>query len=331
VRFKVMVATLVFPVIFATLVSAAIPLSEKKIPIYPDAVRDQEMEKRIGEDHDAIKIEFTQFRASLRTQSYKIYNVDKNPEEVLTFYQEKLGGEIGVLIEPDATKMRPGTILPIKYNYEGYTDADFTWKTRWMKKNIETREKYQGEQWIKTARFAWGRIEKGNDWTEYSVTIRDNSFVQSSRTYMPATQIIIGTIVYKSDNRIANERNNKISSQIAKKEQYLREHPPTEESLGVTFYPGARFDLANSAKMTSSDYEYYIFMTNDDSKKVNDFYEDKTKKKAERVKMLYKIVLEGQQPLPDKEIWIQPNTTYGGKDKTAITIRRKTDHPLFFH
>ncbi len=329
-KFKVMVIMALFSVVFTALVSAAIPRSEKQIPIFPGAERDAEMEAKIAEDHDAIKIEFTQFRASLRSQSYKIYNVEKSPEEVLTFYQKKLGGKIGILEEPDARRVAPGTILPVCYNYEVYTESDFSWKNNWMKQHLETREKYEEDKSIKSARFEWGKVEKGNDWTEYSVTIKDTSFSEGSKNYAPRTMIIIGTVVYKSDQRIVDERSKKISAQIAKKTKYLSENPPTEESVGVPFYPRARFDLYNSARMTSSDYEYYIFMTDDEPKKVADFYQKATRKRPERKKMIYMFILEGKRPLPEKEVWIQPNTTYGGNAKTAITIRCKTDHPLFF-
>lgn len=99
---------------------------------------------------------------------------------------------------------------------------------------------------------------------------------------------------------------------------------PTAEKLGAPVYPGSSYDALNSQGMSSGDYAYYIFTTNDAPEKVAAFYERKLKVKAGKFTNSYMIPLKGSLPLPEEGISIQPNTLGGqsAKAKTMITFQK---------
>lgn len=99
---------------------------------------------------------------------------------------------------------------------------------------------------------------------------------------------------------------------------------PTAEKLGVPVYPGSTYDAQNSQGMSSGDYAYYIFVTNDAPEKVAAFYEQKLKVKAGKSGNSYLIPLKGRLPIPEEGISIQPNTLGGpsAKAKTMITFQK---------
>jgi hypothetical protein len=78
---------------------------------------------------------------------------------------------------------------------------------------------------------------------------------------------------------------------------------------------------------SGNDYAMYLFLTTDPPSKVVAFYEQKLRIKAEEVvKGNYMIPLKGEMPVPEEGISIQPNTMFGGKAKTVITIQKKIEN-----
>ena len=106
---------------------------------------------------------------------------------------------------------------------------------------------------------------------------------------------------------------------------------PTEAQLGAPLYPGAFYDVRNSAGMSMSGSTTCLFLTADPPAKVVEFYAGKLKKQpSEYVKGSFMVVLKGKLPMPEKGFTIQPNKPGGfdPKYKTIITFmsQESRDH-----
>jgi hypothetical protein len=314
---------------FSVAEAATVPSREEDIQSYPGAVRNRNAETRFLKNFDALKLEFTEFRCSSRSYTIRVFNSFDTPETVFSFYQNLLGGEQGESVNPGAlAQMGPGTLMSVNYSIQPYDRRDL--KAEWIKSALKTRPVYEDGKWIEEARFVWCKNTERRDWIQFLIVIKDAGLNHKARTYRQRTEIDISTVTYHSDEVIRTRREEKITKQISGKAKKLAKEQPTEATLGVPIYPGASFDLNSSAKMTSSDYAYYIYKTNDEPGAVAEFYTRKTGKQAEIIRDLYDLIVSGKKPLPELQIWIQPNTLYGGRAKTAITIRKKTDHPIIY-
>ena len=311
--------------------AAQIPQSEQEIPIYPNAVRNEyyEADLRLERPSEGNT------RFGIRSNSLKIYTTTDSAEEVFKYYREKLGGTEGIPEEeinfPD---VNPGTILPVRFNIQFYEkswfedlrddDGKIIRAGKWVKSALLTRAPYSNGQWILAARFEWGKKEVNGDYTQFAVSLEDDSFDLFENTYKTRTNIIIDIITYKAEEALDMENNELLDEAILNKTRELENNPPTEKELGVPLYPGAVFDAENSAGMSIDDEcAYYVYLSEDPVAKVVNFYEEKTKKKAVSLENeLYMIPLKGTMPVPYEGIVIQPNVIFSGKAKTVITIQK---------
>jgi len=103
--------------------------------------------------------------------------------------------------------------------------------------------------------------------------------------------------------------------------------PPTEASLGVPAYPGARFDAEASAGMSMNESWIWVFFSDDAPAKVVAFYEQKTgRKSSEWDKDKFLIALKGESLVPEHGVTVETlegNPLFTGKGKTVITVSRK--------
>lgn len=305
------------------------PKTDKEIPIYPGAVRD------VGRESELRSQMSWESDPGLRSAVLNAYKVKASAEDVFNFYLQKIGGKEGML-DTDPSQMKPGSVSPVMYEIEYYKDEEFTdypiehdviHQGKLMKqKLLENRKPHKPGKWIIEARFNWYHVKSNNDLTTFYVIVHDESFdIAEPKMYKTSTEVQFQVTTAKSEQAMGEENEEKIESQTAELSKSLKNKPPTEKELGVPVYPGATFDAENSAGMSAgNDYAMYLYLTIDPPSKVAAFYEQKLKIKAEEVvKGNYMIPLKGELPLPEEGISIQPNTMFGGKAKTVITIQKK--------
>ena len=311
---------------------AQAPKSEKEIPIYLGATRDankeSELKSQMAWDMDQ----------SLRSGVLKVYKAGASPEDVFNFYLQKIGGKEGTA-DMDPIGLKLGTVSQVWYEVEYYEDKEFTdyfiekdvmHPGKWMKQKLtENRKPHKPGKWITEAKFNWYKKESNNDLTTFYVIIPDESFgEQTEKKYKTSTEIQIQVTTSKSEQAMREENEEEMEKQTSELSKSLKGKPPTEKELGVPVYPGATFDAENSAGMSAgNDYAMYLFLTTDPPSKVVAFYEQQLKIKAvEAVKGHYMIPLKGEMPLPEEGISIEPNTMFGGKAKTVISIQKKIEN-----
>jgi hypothetical protein len=311
------------------LYSGNTPKTEKEIPIYPGAIRnadrESELKSQMSWDSDP----------GLRSAVLNVYKVKASSEDIFNFYLQKIGGK-GGMTDMDPSQMEPGSVSPVMYEIEYYKDEEFTdypiendvmhHGTLMKQKLVENRKPHKPGKWIIEARFNWYHMKSNNDLNTFYVIIHDESFdIAEPEKYKTSTEIQFQVTTVKSELAMREENEEKMESQTAELSKSLKNKPPTEKELGVPAYPGATFDAENSAGMSAgNDYAMYLYLTTDPPSKVVAFYEQQLKKKAaEPVKGHYMIPLKGELPLPEEGISIEPNTMYGGKAKTVITIQKK--------
>ncbi len=308
------------------------PKSEKEIPIYSGATRDADRESELK---NQMSWEMDQ---GLRNAILKVYKVSASAEDIFNFYLQKIGGKEGMM-DIDPMGIKPGTVSQVSYEIEYYKDEEFTdyniehdimHPGTWMKQKLmENRKPHKPGKWITEARFNWYKKESNNDLTTFYVIIHDESFgEQTEKKYKTSTEIQIQVTTSKSEQAMREENEEEMEKQTSELSKSLKGKPPTEKELGVPVYPGATFDAENSAGMSAgNDYAMYLFLTTDPPSKVVAFYEQQLKIKAvEAVKGYYMIPLKGEMPLPEEGISIEPNTMFGGKAKTVISIQKKIEN-----
>lgn len=310
--------------------SAQIPKSESEIPTFTGATRDVQTEK---ERKDQMGWEYDQ---SLRSAILKLYITTAAPEEVFSFYLQALGGKAGSY-DGDPMEIAPGHTTPVYYELECYDERDFDDAMydsdfgeskhlgKWRKDTLtQNRKPYKAGQWIKSARFEWGKKEANSDWTMFYLIIFDSSFDVVPNQYKPTTEIEIQVNTSKSEEAMRDEMDEEMDSETEQMARSLASKPPTEKDLGAPIYPGAKFDAESSAGMSAgNDYAMYIFLTTDPPSKVAAFYEQQLKKKVTGQDDRYMIPLKGNLPIPEEGISIEPNTMFGGSAKTVITIMKR--------
>ncbi|HBG00857.1 MAG TPA: hypothetical protein DDW87_04705, partial [Firmicutes bacterium] len=82
---------------------------------------------------------------------------------------------------------------------------------------------------------------------------------------------------------------------------------PTEELLGIPFYPGMAFNVQLSEAMSMEDYHYYVFFSPDPQDQVVDFYKRHLGKEPLFSEGDYLFALKGKLPMPDDGLAVQIN------------------------
>jgi len=316
----------------SSLYAGETPKSEKEIPIYSGAIRDTDRESELKSQMS------WDIDPGLRSAVLNVYKVGASAEDVSNFYLQKIGGKEGMM-DIDPMGIKPGTVSQVSYEIEYYKEEEFTdyniehdimHPGTWMKQKLmENRKPHKPGKWITEARFNWYKKESNNDLTIFYVIIHDESFgEQTEKKYKTSTEIQIQVTTSKSEQAMREENEEEMEKQTSELSKSLKGKPPTEKELGVPVYPGATFDAENSAGMSAgNDYAMYLFLTTDPPSKVVAFYEQQLKIKAvEAVKGHYMIPLKGEMPLPEEGISIEPNTMFGGKAKTVISIQKKIEN-----
>ena len=312
----------------AVVLASNTPRSEKEIPIYSGSVRDQAAEKEtLRQDaeysEDIIK--------TWCSNTVKVYTVKAIINEVAGFYIQKLTAKEGA---PDNFTPEPGAVLPPWYELSCYEPDIFKdqyddkgklfYDGKWVKSVFSQRKQWSKNEWLSNIRFEWNIVLNNGDMAQYSVLVEDEGYDALQKVIFNSTRITIRILVTKSQDALTDEQDQEMDRETAEKARQSAKNPPTEEALGVPLYPGSVFDPENSAGMSlDGEYQYYIYLSNDPPSKVLAFYEQRLGKKAMSNEGGYIIALKGQLPIPEEGLTIQPNTMFGGKAKTVITVQKQ--------
>ena len=100
---------------------------------------------------------------------------------------------------------------------------------------------------------------------------------------------------------------------------------PTEAQMGAPAYPGATYHGEISGGMSQNEAYYWVFTTTDSAAKVAAFYKQKTGLVPMEIDGNYQFTIKkGDSPyFPDQGIVVEPNKTFTGAPKTAITFTKK--------
>lgn len=100
---------------------------------------------------------------------------------------------------------------------------------------------------------------------------------------------------------------------------------PTEAQMGAPAYPGATYHGEISGGMSQDETYYWVFTTPDSAAKVAAFYKQKTGLVPMEIDGNFQFTIKkGDSPyFPDQGIVVEPNKTFTGAPKTAITFTKK--------
>ena len=286
------------------LLAAALPRSEKEIPIYPGSVRNASAEKELisqNSDYDE------ETKKTWRSNTIKVYTAKAVIDEVCNFYIKQLGAK-PEFPEVDLYSLKPGAVLPPWYELEFYGKDLFENQYerdllihdgKWVKSAFAERPQWEKGAWIRTAWFKWNVILNNGDIAEYTVAIEDDGYDWRKKVIFNTTQIAIQILVTKSEAALDEEEDEAMDEAVAAKTRQLAKNPPTAQTLGIPIYPGSVFNPEISAGMSlDDDFQYYVYLSNDPPAKVVAFYEQRLGKKASSNEGGYMIALKGKLPIP---------------------------------
>jgi hypothetical protein len=173
--------------------------------------------------------------------------------------------------------------------------------------------------------FIWFGRDRADVVTGFSVEIEDRSVSEDTRQYAAKTLIAIQTHAFDvsagARRRNATERHERSEVDLERRMGEMAE-PPSADLVGAPPYPGAFYDVRNSAGMSLSDTTVYLFLTTDLPAKVAGFYAAKLGKPvpAPDADGRYIFVLKPGLPLPAKSIMVEPNRVLDPKYKTVISF-----------
>lgn len=311
------------------LMAAGAPLSEKDIPIYPGTVRNTAAEKELLSQNSEYDEEI---QNTCRSNTIKLYTTKAQINEVCKFYIDKLSAKPGAPVV-DPGHLKPGAVIPPWFEL-GYYEPDIFENQyerdtlihdgKWVRSIFAKRPQWKKDAWLSSAWFEWNVLLNNGDMAQYTVSVEDEGFDARKKLDFNATRITIQILVTKSEASMEEDEDEEMDEAVAQKARQLAKNPPTEKSLGIPFYPGSVFNPEHSAGMSLDDeYQYYIYLSNDPPAKVLAFYEQHLEKKASTSNAGYLITLKGKLPVPDEGLAIQPNTMFGGKAKTVITVQKQ--------
>lgn len=318
-----LVTALLFTGVLGLVSEAAVPKTEKEIPVIPGAVLDQAAAARWAEyqDPEATLLYSGARPFQIRSRYEKVYTVPGPIEDVFRFYQVQFGAKpLGDDGGPNPLDLAPGKTTPVGYDLYPYEDE----LTDVLSKN---RKPYSPGKWIREVDFNWGRRESNGDLTIFLVRLEDWSFSEDWKSYKTKTLLVVHRETYVNDEEAGEAADAQEDEFLAEVAAQLAAAPPTEAVLGAPLYPGATFMPEHSAGMTmDNSYAMYIYFSLDPVEQVRDFYQRKTGKQAEAAGgNKYLFTLAGQPPVPDQGISLEPNQMFGGAWKTVLTFIVKRD------
>jgi hypothetical protein len=247
--------------LFVPLLQAAqVPRSEKEIPIYPGAVKDQSAEDEIrAEEEDLLQVPLDddeEHPMVVRSFAAAVYMVGAPAEKVLLFYLGKLGGkeaEDGAE-ELYEGKTSPGETSQVFYQLE-YVDLspDNQEVTAELKSQLQkARVPLASGNWIASADFAWEAGETNGDVSNFDLIVRDEFFnsVNGQGRKQVQTSIVVRRTTYMNPadaratlRKLREER----KAEGGSDRNAVAIAPFNPVGIGIALYPGSVYDEETSS------------------------------------------------------------------------------------
>lgn len=176
--------------------------------------------------------------------------------------------------------------------------------------------------------FEWTIRSEDGDLVTHSVLLEDEGYDWRARVDFKATRILFETTVVQSDLMWDDDWDDDWEWEgdwSWDMEEEISLERPTEELLGVPFYPGMVFNAELSAAMSLEDYHYYVFFSPDSLDQVADFYEKRLGKEPLLFEGGYLFALKGRLPISDDGLAVQKNEVFKGFASTMITVQKKME------
>ncbi len=296
------------------------PATVQAIPLYAGAVRQADQEAQLAPSAEG-----------------RVYRVKAPIEEVVRFYQQRLGareirsedersrardayeqlaaGQVSVaVVLPEFVNLTPARFAEAAGPGENPAQIAAAVRAAYVAK----RPPFRPDTWLQSATFEWGARPGADQRAEFYLSVEDVGAWQiRDREYQHETQIVVNV-----------QRTGPAPVQAEEEERApaARMAAPSESDLGVPVYPGARFDAQMSAAMSSGDSEgnYYVYTSADAAAAVTRFYEQRTGKQGQTNEAGTLIVVRGEGLFPDLGVTVQANPgSFPPAVKTVITVRRK--------
>jgi hypothetical protein len=297
---------------------------ETQVPVFAGALLDEDATRQKGEettessDSESIIPGSRPLGAQL-----KVYATPTPIEEVFRFYLQRYGAKPQEGNGVNPATLSPGASTPVQFQLNTYDFDSEKDKTRRLL--AANRKPGEDGNWIRDVNFIWFGRDRADVVTGFSVEIEDRSVSEDTRQYAAKTLIAIQTHAFDvsagARRRNATERHERSEVDLERRMGEMAE-PPSADLVGAPPYPGAFYDVRNSAGMSLSDTTVYLFLTTDLPAKVAGFYAAKLGKPvpAPDADGRYIFVLKPGMPLPAKSIMVEPNRVLDPKYKTVISF-----------
>jgi len=325
----------------AAALSAQLPKTVKEVPIYPGAVRD---DAALAAERDEMSGAGESSPAAELSREVVYYRSTAAAEDIFAWYRQKLDAkpQDSVALPP----LKPGAAIPAGYDTTPYGDQDFrdgrdpvsgkkTFDGAWVREQLKARRKPVAGEWLSQCSFSWGHVDKQGRGYQFVLSAQDETFFAyqgmgtgpgaeaaiGKKEYRQSVSIRVELVVSKSEAELQDEGDAADEAVIEARKAEFTAAPPGAKELGVPLYPGAVFNADASAGMSmDEDSVAYIFLSTDAPAKIAAFYEKATGKKAEAMGAAFRIVLKGSGLMPEHFLSIEPNTMFGGKARTVLSV-----------
>lgn len=325
IRF-VWVTLLLLLALSSLLIAAEAPGSVEEIPLYDGAERDHAAEEEIMEYYAEYASEYW------HTHEVRVYEVKAIIDDVCKFYIDKLEAIPGAPPYDIYYALEPGDVrLPwyeLEFYGEGIFEDQYEYDTliqdgKWIRSAFEKRPQWQEGKWLSQARFEWNIMLDNGDFATYFVCLTDRGYDWQNKIDYRSTRIRIEVTVETLEEEPDDEWGSAMDDAFANTAQYFAKNPPTEERLGIPFYPGWIFSPELTASMSLDDYHFYVYFSNDPPDTVAAFYAQHLNMDPSIVNEFYIFALEGELPIPEEGLVIQPNRVFDDMPQTLITVQKR--------
>lgn len=313
----------------------AAPTSLTAIPLVPGSRPDPE-EAALWEERSALGggmglyVQGTEL--PLLTEDHAFYTVDAPLEDVVRYYLRELAAIEEYDAGYDLERLDYGEVSPVYMYYYFYDwqfedsydfDGNLIRSGEMIREMLSKHRKaWSADGWLSSVEISWTYKDYNGNFHLFTVDCTDQSF-DELYTEFTGTKTLISMHhrTFMSVEDAWDLESAAINAEYAEMARKMVLAPPTNESIGIPFYPNAEFQPEISAGMSLSGTAMYVFLTTDTPAEVIKWYEQRTGKKAQSWEPdHYLLVISGQVPFPEKGLSVQPNLLFPGNWKTIITL-----------
>lgn len=167
--------------------AAPVPTSEKDIPIFKGAVRDESAEEERKQEQEGTSATPESLAAGQQSQLFRLYRTSSVVDDVFEFYRNAFNAQEG-FDEADPMTLKPGQSTKIMYSLYPHADTEFedvidaeskamTYPGHAMKAAFEKdkRKYFRDGEYLAEAQFSWSTRNAAGELANFIVTVLDDS------------------------------------------------------------------------------------------------------------------------------------------------------------